>query len=320
MTTDIAKVGPKVGIVVLNWNGWRDTIACIESIRRLDYANYRIYVVDNASADGSEKHLRDWDATLNIIQSGANLGWAGGCNVGLRAALADACDFFFLVNNDATVRPDCLTALVAAAAQPKAAALGSLVLSADDTDHAEFAGCVVDPRTEHPRQIHGPLAAVLRDARIVPVVAVKGCAMLLTRAALEKIGLFEEDFFLNFDETDWCYRATQAGMVNYFVPTSVILHQGAVSFQGTENPLYAYFITRNRLLFARRQLGRTGRYYAWRTVIWEARQALFGQASLPQRVLMLRAHGRAVWDYVRGRFGDCPDSIRESARRYRARD
>ncbi len=309
---------PKVGIIVLNWNGWRDTIVCIESIRRLDYANYRLYVVDNASADGSEQHLRAWDATLNIIQSGANLGWAGGCNVGVRAALGEDCAHVFLLNNDAMVRPDCLTKLVEAAAQPKAAALGSLVLSADDADHAEFAGCVVDPRTDHPRQIHGPVAEVLRDARILPVIAVKGCAMLMTRAALENIGVFEEDFFLNYDETDWCYRATKAGFVNYFVPASVILHQGAVSFQGTENPLYAYFITRNRLLFARRHLGRKGRYHAWRTVLWEVRQALSGRASMPRRVLMLRAISRAAWDYVRGRFGDCPESIRESARRYRA--
>jgi GT2 family glycosyltransferase len=313
---------PKVGIVVLNWNRWRDTIDCIESVRQLDYRNYCLYVVDNASADGSEQKLRDWDAGLRIIQSGANLGWAGGCNVGIRAALADGCDHVYMLNNDATVRADTLTRLVEAAEHPDSAALGSLVLSAANPDEAEFAGCVVDPRTGHPQRIHGPLGEVARNELAVPTIAVKGCSMLMTRPALEKVGLFAEEYFLNYDETDWCYRAVKLGMINYYVPTSIILHKGAVSFQGVENPLYLYFMTRNRLLFARRHLGRRGGYFAWRSTLWEFRQALFrspvGRSSAMHRALLLYSIWLAVWDYCLGRFGNCPEVVRRMWRRYLA--
>jgi GT2 family glycosyltransferase len=94
-------MGAKVGIVLLNWNGWRDTVACLQSLRTLDYVPYEVYLVDNASEDDSEFRLRQWDPQLRIIQAGGNLGWAGGCNVGIRAALAEGCAHVYLLNNDA---------------------------------------------------------------------------------------------------------------------------------------------------------------------------------------------------------------------------
>ena len=78
---------PAVWIVLLNWNGWRDTDACLESLKSLAYPNFHVVVVDNASSDGSEERLRELHSGLTLLQSGANLGFAGGNNVGLRYAL-----------------------------------------------------------------------------------------------------------------------------------------------------------------------------------------------------------------------------------------
>ncbi len=103
---------PAIFIVILNWNGWRDTHACLGSLTGLTYPNSRGVVVDNASADGSEARLRALHPALTLLQSGANLGFAGGNNVGLRYALENGAEYVWLLNNDTLVEPDALTALV----------------------------------------------------------------------------------------------------------------------------------------------------------------------------------------------------------------
>src|ERR1700761_9533005 len=110
----IQRAWPKVGIILVNWNAWRDTIECLESLRRLEYPNFSTYVVDNDSADGSADRLKEWDRKVRVIPSGSNRGWAGGCNVGIRAARNDGCKHIFLLNNDALVEPDTVTRLVEA--------------------------------------------------------------------------------------------------------------------------------------------------------------------------------------------------------------
>lgn len=308
---------PRVGIVILNWNGWRDTIQAVTSTRALTYPDFHVYVVDNASSDGSEAELRAWDPTLTLIQSGGNLGWSGGNNVGIRAARQDGCRHVLLLNNDATIRPDALEPLVEAARDPRVGAAGSLIVADRDPGWVEFGGTYIEERTGHPRQRHGRLAEMTLPADPVPMAAVKGCSILLTDAGLNAVGLLDEVYFLNYDETDWCYRVTAAGLLNVLVCRSVVEHKGAVSFDGTEGPLYRYFVTRNRLVFARRHLDRTGRIAAWRTAFWEFRQALFADRGWTQRRCLMIASLRAVADYWAGRLGDCPDSIRVLNRRFR---
>ena len=312
------------GIVILNWNGWRDTIEAVSSTRGLTGAAFRVYVIDNASTDGSESHLRAWDPMLTILQSGDNLGWSGGNNVGIRAALADGCRHVLLLNNDAILRPDALTALVdAAESLPDAACVGSLIVDVREPGWVEFGGTYVEARTDMPRQIHGRVSDLNLPRAPHRTVAVKGCSMMLTANGLARVGLLTEDYFLNYDETDWCYRANAAGLANYLVATSVVEHKGAVSFGGTDGPLYRYFITRNRLVFARRHLGGKGQWHAWRSAFWDFRQALFARLPdatghrLKKRWLLATSVLLAVCDFCRGRLGDCPPAVRSRNQRYR---
>ena len=306
------------GIVVLNWNGWRDTIEAVTAVRASTERDILIYVVDNGSTDGSEAALRAWDPTLTIIQSGGNLGWAGGNNVGIRAALRDGCAEVLLLNNDATPRPNTLKHLrEAAQTLPRAAALGAMIVDSRDPGRVEFGGGYIDRRTGMPRQIHGRLETLDIPREPVSIAAVKGCAMLLTSVGLERVGLLTEDYFLNFDETDWCYRARAAGLENYLVAQAVVDHQGAVSFGGTEGPMYGYFIARNRLVFAHRHLDRRGVWFAWRGAFWDFRRALSKTGGRGPGARL--RHGAtillAVTDYLRGRLGDCPPLVRAWNRR-----
>jgi len=299
--------------VILNWNGWRDTMDAVTSVWALTGPAPRIYVVDNASTDGSEARLRAWAPDLTIIQSGGNLGWAGGNNAGISAARRDGCAHVLLLNNDAMIRPDALTVLAGAAERhPDAASIGALIVSAADPESVEFAGAAMDPRSAMPKPhdiIYSELG-LLPD--LVPTIAVKGCAMLLTATGLSQVGLLTEDYFLNYDETDWCFRANALGLVHYMALRAVVEHKGAVSFAGFDGPLYRYFITRNRLVFAHRHLSFRGRWFAWRAAFWQLRQPPGPGVTWFQSwwvVLM------AILDYGRGRLGDCPPRVRVFNRR-----
>ena len=132
---------PKVFIVILNWNGLEDTLACLESLEGLEYSNYEVIVVDNDSADGSEEVLRERYPQHIILQSGANLGFAGGMNVGLRYALAHGASYAWLLNNDTLVEPDALTQLVRRMqAKPDAGLCGSTLVYHHDRSKIQAYG------------------------------------------------------------------------------------------------------------------------------------------------------------------------------------
>ena len=93
----------RVEIVVLNWNGWQDTIACIFSIQKQDYPNFHLLVVDNGSTDDSVVQIKKAAPAVELLQTGANLGFGGGCNAGIRLALDRGADFVWLINSDSTL-------------------------------------------------------------------------------------------------------------------------------------------------------------------------------------------------------------------------
>src|SRR5690242_13465997 len=107
---------PLISVVVLNWNGKIDTLECLESLARVDYPNFEVIVVDNGSADDSVAAIRQQFPDVMVLETGANLGYAGGNNVGIRKALEDQASYVLLLNNDTVVHPQLLTSLVEAAA------------------------------------------------------------------------------------------------------------------------------------------------------------------------------------------------------------
>lgn len=129
---------PLIAVVLVNWNGWRDTLDAVESLRQSDYPHWRPYIVDNASTDGSVEQLRAQVPEAHLIASPTNDGFAGGCNRAIAAALADGADAVFLLNNDAVVRPQTLGALAAASSAHPRAVLGPVVLFKGSGDYQFF--------------------------------------------------------------------------------------------------------------------------------------------------------------------------------------
>jgi GT2 family glycosyltransferase len=257
---------PLVYIVVLNWNGWHDTIPCIESLRQLSYPSYHIVVVDNASSDGSEERIRAACPDITVLQSGANLGFAGGNNVGIRYALEQGADYVWLLNNDAFALPDSLSPLVQRAeSDPQIGFVGSKILYASQPDVVWFAGGAILPRNARGAYISG----VPNDDRLPPAHEpgyLAGTSLLARDAAIRHIGLVPECYFLYYEEVDWQYTGRRAGWKLMYEPASVVLHKVSRTVV-LDSPIQAFHNARSRMIFVRRHMPRA-RYGALLDVLY----------------------------------------------------
>ena len=305
---------PAIAIIILNWNDAINTIACIHSLHCLDYPNYKIYVIDNNSQDNSISIIQKEFPNIDIHNSGANLGWAGGNNFGIKVAQSDLYQYFYLVNPDIRVRPTTLTALVGGILSDQVAAVGSLILSYNRPDWLEFAGAALDPATGFSRQISMNKSEFAPSDTVIELPEIKGCSFLITAAGFDRCGYFDARYFLNYDETDWCFRARSLGLTCVLATDSICSHLGAVSFAGSNSPLYRYFIARNRILFARKNLPASSIRFSWRCLAWEFKSTLFGQSgeklTLKQKTLVLLSLLYVLRDAAWHRHGDCPPMIR----------
>jgi GT2 family glycosyltransferase len=296
---------PTAAAVVLSWNRREDTLACLESLEAATYPALRIVCVDNGSSDGSADAVASRFPDTLVRRLPTNLGFAGGMNEGIRAALEDGAEHVFLLNNDMLVEPGFMEPLVAAlAVDPGAAAACSQVVLAGSPDRTWYAGARFRPRRgyhgRHVRYGEPPL-----PPSVPAYTTERACAgaMLVTRSVLERVGLFDDALFAYGEDVDWSLRARSHGLHVLVVPASVVSHKVSASSGGESSPATIYYNLRNGLVVSERwaPLGRAGTIM--RRV--EAVLAHVAQALLfsPRRVKALRAV-RAGWrDFRRGHFG-----------------
>lgn len=288
---------PLVAIIVLNWNGKQDTLECLRSLDRSTYAPVRIYVVDNASSDGSLEELRRAfppGDRLGYLTNESNLGYAGGNNRGIVRALDDGADFVLILNNDTVVDPNMLTTLVGVARQePLAGICGPKVLC-EPARHLLYSAGERQSLWFNWRQIARGQSDPGDVGRPRDVDYVVGCAMLVSRGFIERVGLLDETFFAYYDEVDWCFRGRRAGYRVVVVPAAVVYHKGEASSGKGLNPITAYYRTRNWIYFMRKHAA----FYHWPvfvpafTVVFLSR---VGAALLRGNSAVLGSLFRALW-------------------------
>jgi len=243
---------PLVFIIVLNWNGKDDTLECLRSLQKLDYPNFETVVVDNGSTDGSEEAICSAFPSAHFIQTGRNLGYAGGNNVGIRFALEHGADYVWLLNNDTTVDSKALTALVKTAqADARIAFVGSKIYFYDKPDVIWCVGGTIDlaagGRTDHPGMHQEDKG---QFDNISDVGYVTGCSLLAGRAAISAIGLLPEQYFLYCEETDWNLAAQRNGYRTVLAPYSHVWHKYAET--GDYKERFIYYSFRNRIRIVRK--------------------------------------------------------------------
>ncbi len=296
----------KVAIVLLNWNQEDLTLACLRSLRQVDYADLQVILVDNGSRPGSLAAIEAGFPDVTLIKHERNLGFTGGNNAGIRRALAEGADYIMLLNNDTEVAPNLLRLLVEfAEADPHIGVVGPLIYYYDDPRRIWSAGGAVNPLTAASA---GLAEGEVDEGGRLPcqVDYVSGCALLIKRAVVEQIGLLDERFFIYYEETDWCARAREAGYQVWLVPQARVWHKISLQARGA-SPWYLYLMTRNRLLYLRKR-GASWLHLLWVILTSEVRTLLSWSLRPHHRdkraLRIYRARG--VVDFLRGRFGE-PD-------------
>ena len=213
----------EVAIVVLNWNGWRDTIACLESLSRLDAHDREVIVVDNGSEDDSVQRIRASNPGVTIVETGRNLGFAGGCNVGIRHALERGASFVWLLNNDTVVAPGSLRAMVdVMRGRADVGIVGAVVRSFGRPDAIEaWGGGKVNRFLGTTRRLTSS------SERTMDYVT--GTSMLIRRAVFQDAGLLDEHFFFYLEDVDFCRRAAAAGWRFAVADRAIVLHKGGAT-------------------------------------------------------------------------------------------
>lgn len=239
---------PSVYAVILNWNGWQDTLHCLHSLRRMGYRNWRAVIVDNGSTDDSVERFKVACPETPILETHRNLGFAAGNNIGIRFALNNDADYVFILNNDTSLSPDAISECVAFSERhPEAALIGPRIARRN-------------PQLEWPicRQLdlltiicaYTPLRRLIARIPVVramfyylenqPSVVrfVPGSALFFRAAAFEKTGLFDESTFLDYEELIMAEKVRSAGYSVCFVPSATIWHKGSASASGLRAKRY----------------------------------------------------------------------------------
>jgi GT2 family glycosyltransferase len=291
----------QVGIIILHWNSRQDTAQCIQSVLKLQDVHCQVIVVNNNPRDDGA-WLREYQPAIRVVTTGKNLGYAGGNNRGIEHALANGCDYVWLLNDDTTAAPDSLARLMTVAlSDPRAGFLGPVVYTREDPQRILSAGVLVRDLSQPQHRHLGEIDNGQLDG-MAEVDYISGSALLVSRAAIEQVGMLDEEFFAYHEDTEWCLRGKRAGFRVLIVPGARVWHPD--TRQRDENsPSVTYFIARNSLLLAKRlhlgpgaTLRLLGRY-ARTLASWTLRP------KWKHKHAQRDALARALWDYGRNKFG-----------------
>lgn len=276
--------------------------ACVSSLARATYQPHTVLVVDVASTDGSVEAIRAGFPETQFVMLAENRGYAGNNNLGIQWAMQHGADWVLILNDDTVVAPDCIARMVEVGQSDSATGIvGPMIYHFDEPEVIQTAGGVLGPYwlaglTGYNERDEGQFA----EPR--PVEWISGCAMLVRRAMIEQVGVFDERFFTYWEELDWCVRASRAGWRLMQVPQARLWHKG-VRRHYSPTPTITYYTTRNRLLFLSKN------HAPLKTWLFSAATTLRTLSSwtVKPQWRNMRPHRDAMllglWDFARRRWG-----------------
>lgn len=274
-----------VAVVILNWNRWPDTVACLESLRRLDGPAPHVIVVDNGSHDRSAEHIRSAFPSATVIEAGRNLGFAGGSNLGIRQALGGTARFVWLLNNDTVVAPDALVAMTdVMEGSDEVGIVGSVVRRFAPLDSVEaWGGGTVNAYLATTRRVTMPGKGRLDY--------VAGTSMLIRREVFEDVGILDEDFFFYMEDVDFSCRAVACGWRLAVAPKGIVFHKGGATVNNGD----------------RQRSGRADRHHVRSSGVFIGRHA--GRWTIPSATVRLA--GITARRVMHGKLHKLPELSRE---------
>ena len=249
-------MNPKVSIIILNWNGLKDTIKCLESLKKITYSNYGVILVDNGSKGNDADILVDkYKNYIKLIRNKENLGFAAACNQGIKLASEHGADYVLLLNNDTVVAPDFLGKMVnTAESDRKIGIIGAKIYYHNQPQKIWFAGgdfiwWRVSGKHRFWQKLDKPELTGVKLSDFIT-----GCAILIKKEVFFDIGFFYEPYFLTVEDSDFCLRARKADWKIVVNLDAKIWHKVSSSRLGEFSFSNGYYGTRNRLIFAFKRL------------------------------------------------------------------
>jgi hypothetical protein len=298
---------PRVAVLILTWNRVDELVPCLQSFVENDYPNTEVIVIDNGSEDASVETVKRDFPWVTLIENGTNLGFCRGNNVGLRYVLERGIEYVMLLNSDTMLLPGLIRELVTVLrSDPRIGIVGAKNVL---MENPEFTWGLYGKVTWGPMLVK-TVGRFARDERRQDpprdVDWVIGNACMMSREALEKVGLFDEEFWQCNEDTDWCYRARKAGFRVVYVDRAAILHKGGSSADLSNKKIfsYGYFIGRNAFTFARKH-GNVFQKTKLFIMLWVGvlgRIAFFTLDNTKHAILGQRAFVRGMLDGMRGQL------------------
>jgi GT2 family glycosyltransferase len=295
-----------VTVILVNWKGTDDTLACLKTLKSIivpQSYSFEIIVVDNASGEDHVARIRRSFPDVNILVQKENLGFAGGNNVGIQYALGKDSDYVWLLNNDTEVDKNALTGLLEVFDKPDVGIAGSKIYfyKGFEFHHDRYkekergtviwhAGGQVDWANMYASHRGVDVVDDGNYGKVIPVPFVSGCSFMISKDVISQIGMLDEQYFMYYEDFDYCMKAKQKGYVVVYAPKSILWHKNSGSTGRPGNNLHEYYLTRNRLVIGFKYAPIRTKFALFREAI---RQCFF---SSPIR-------RKAVFDALIGRMG-----------------
>lgn len=254
-----------IWVVILNFNGGKDTIDCIASLKKslIHGFEQKILVVDNASQDSSVKQIKKQFPDIEIVENKINKGFSSGMNAGIIHALSNGAEYVMLLNNDTVVDKTMTEELfIEAEKDRKNLIISPKIYFAKGSEYHKdrykkeelgkviwYAGAVMD--WANIIGYHRGVDEVDRGQYdvVTPIDFASGCCMLISKIAFDAIGLLDDRYFLYYEDSDFSERVRKAGYTIVYAPQAIMWHKNAGSAGGSGSAMQDYYITRNRMLF-----------------------------------------------------------------------
>lgn len=243
---------PLVFLIVLNYKGYEDTCECVDNLLQQDYENYKILILDNDSQDQSYEKLIMRYPDIQIIQTGKNLGYAGGNNIGIQIAIKEGAQYIGILNNDIKAETGVISEMVKVFAHDERLGMVGPAICEWDSDIIQSAGAKISFYTGDSILYHkGENYFELDKKNMIYGNYLGGAALFVKTSILSEIGLIPECYFLFFEETEWCIKTVKSG---YYVACDLkvrIWHKESATVNRISN-VKKYYLDRNRILFIKR--------------------------------------------------------------------
>jgi len=251
--------------VSLNWNGFSLTVPCIDSLKKSTIPFTKIIILDQASTDGSGEKLQqlyESDNQVHIVHNEKNYGFAAGINIGIKKALDMGAEMVFIVNNDTIVDKDCIQHLYEVLlSNPLAGATGPAIMYYSNPEKIWQAGGFFNKlKMGASVPAKGKMLSEISKS-VSSVSFLTGCALLFPAKTFDKVGLFDQSYFLYSDDVDYCLRIKNAGMNMYFVPAAKVWHKIEDIAIDRTTPLVLYHLARSSVIMLRKNFSGFERLY-----------------------------------------------------------